>query len=135
MSNEPHKIFVCTVCRHKGQMCQPGYALVSQLKRALQLAVPVVGDDFEVSGTADIESCSRGCTVAYKATGEAIYLFGDIDAGETDIEDLVDYARRYRELENGYGGSSVRHGMRWTASQGRIPAAMIVSEADGTVLS
>ncbi|WP_417711468.1 DUF1636 family protein [Roseibium aggregatum] len=135
MSNEPHKIFVCTACRHYGQTCQPGYDLICQLKRALQMAVPVVGDDFEISGTANMEGCSRACTVAFKATDKAIYLFGDIDAGETDIEDLVDYARRYRQLENGCEVSGGRHGTRWDASQGRIPAAMIVSEADGTVLS
>ena len=134
MSNDPHKIFVCTTCRHNGQTCHPGYGLICKLKSAMAQAVPVVGDEFEISGTADMESCSRPCTLAFKATDKAIYLFGDIE-DDTDIDDLVDYANRYRQIENGCEVTEESHGKRWSASQGRLPAAMIVSEADGTAFS
>ncbi len=81
-----------------------------------------------------MESCSRPCTLAFKATDKAIYLFGDIE-DDTDIDDLVDYANRYRQIENGCEVTEESHGKRWSASQGRLPAAMIVSEADGTAFS
>ncbi|WP_422376882.1 DUF1636 family protein [Roseibium sp.] len=134
MSTEPHKIFVCTSCRHKNSNCRPGYELIKKLQDALKLAVPVVGDDFEISGVACMADCSRPCTVAYRASGKATYLFGDIDP-ETDIDDLVAFAEHYRALEDGWCNSGERPGKLRRTALARIPAAMIVTEADTAAVS
>jgi len=134
MSAEPHRIFVCTSCRHKGTSCRPGYELIRKLREALDLAVPVVGDDFEISGTACMAGCFRPCTVAFRASEKATYLFGDIDP-DTDIDDLVTFAQQYRALEDGWCASGERPGKLRSAALARIPAAMIVTEADETAVS
>jgi len=134
MKADTHKIFVCTSCRHKGGTCRPGYELIRKLQHALKLTVPVVGDDFEISGVACMAGCTRPCTVAFRANEKATYLFGDIDP-ETDIDDLVTFAEHYRSLEDGWCLSGTRPGKLRHAALARIPAAMIVTEADGTKVS
>lgn len=134
MSADTHTIFVCTSCRHKGTQCQPGYELITKLKEALRLAAPLVGDDFEVSGIACMAGCSRPCTVAYRASEKAAYLFGDIDP-DTDIDDLVAFAKQYRALEDGWCNSSQRPGNLRKSTLARIPAALIVTEADKAAVS
>ena len=134
MTTDTHKIFVCTSCRHRGETCRPGYELIRKLQHALKLALPVVGDDFEISGVACMAGCSRPCTVAFKANDKATYLFGDIDPG-TDIDDLVAFAEQYRSLEDGWCQSGMRPGKLRHTALARIPAAMIMTEADRTVVS
>lgn len=134
MSADTHKIFVCTSCRHMGTQCRPGYELIRKLKEALKIAAPLVGDDFEVSGIACMAGCSRPCTVAYRASEKATYLFGDIDP-DTDIDDLVAFAKQYRELEDGWCNSTQRPGKLRKSTLARIPAALIVTEADKAVVS
>ena len=134
MSADPHKIFVCTSCRYRGSSCQPGFELISKLQDALKMAVPVVGDDFEVSGIACMAGCSRPCTVAFRANEKATYLFGDIDP-EEDIDDLVTFALQYRDLEDGWCSSGERPGKLRRTALARIPAAMIVTEADKVAVS
>jgi len=134
MRADRHKIFVCTSCRHRGSNCRPGYELIKKLQDALKLAVPVVGDDFEISGVACMAGCSRPCTVAFRATEKATYLFGDIDP-DTDIDDLVAFAERYRSLEDGWCASGERPGKLRNTALARVPAAMIVTESDETAVS
>ncbi|MEM8703058.1 MAG: DUF1636 domain-containing protein [Pseudomonadota bacterium] len=134
MSTDTHKIFVCTSCRHKGTQCRPGFELIAKLGEALRLAAPLVGDDFEVSGIACMAGCSRPCTVAYRASEKATYLFGDVDP-DTDIDDLVAFARQYREMEDGWCSSAQRPGRLGQTTLARIPAALIVTEADKAAVS
>ncbi|MEO0978445.1 MAG: DUF1636 domain-containing protein [Pseudomonadota bacterium] len=134
MSADTHKIFVCTSCRHNGTQCRPGFELITKLKEALRIAAPLVGDDFEVSGIACMAGCSRPCTVAYRANDKATYLFGDIDP-DTDIEDLVAFAKQYRELEDGWCNSTQRPGKLRKSTLARIPAALIVTETHKAAVS
>lgn len=134
MTSETHKIFVCTSCRHKGSECRPGYELIKKLQEAISIASPLTGDDFEVSGIACMAGCSRPCTVAYRANGKATYLFGDVDP-KTDIDDLVAFARQYRNLEDGWCNSGDRPGKLRRTTLARIPAAMIVTEANKAAVS
>lgn len=134
MSGETHKIFVCTSCRHKGTDCRPGFELIASLRDALEKALPLTGADFEVSGIACMAGCSRPCTVAYRASEKATYLFGDIDP-ETDIDDLVAFAKQYRDLEDGWCNSGQRPGKLARTALARIPAAMIVTELDKAAVS
>ncbi|MCV0426112.1 MAG: DUF1636 domain-containing protein [Roseibium sp.] len=134
MSADPHKIFVCTSCRYRGSNCQPGFELIKKLQDALKVAAPVVGDDFEVSGIACMAGCSRPCTVAFRASEKATYLFGDIDP-DVDIDDLVAFAQQYRDLEDGWCSSGERPGKLRRTALARIPAAMIVTEANEVMVS
>lgn len=134
MSADKHKIFVCTSCRHRGTECRPGFELIKTLQEALKAALPVSADDFEVSGIACMAGCSRPCTVAYRASEKATYLFGDIDP-DTDIDDLVAFAQQYRSLEDGWCNSGDRPGKLRHTTLARIPAALIVTEAAKAAVS
>ncbi|MTH97303.1 DUF1636 domain-containing protein [Roseibium sp. RKSG952] len=128
MAEDTHRIFVCTTCRHQGSDCRPGFELMKKLQDALAVAAPLTGASFEVSGIACMAGCSRPCTVAYRASGKATYLFGDIDPDE-DIDDLVAFAAQYRGLEDGWCSSPTRPGKLRRTTLARIPAAMIASES------
>lgn len=120
MTRDAHRIFVCTACRHFGSTWMPGYDLLQTVRRAVDTAVPVVGDDFQVAGMAHLEGCVRPCTAAFHATEKAAYVFGDVDP-DADIDDLVAFADR---LTSGEGGTR-RH----------TPAAVIVAQASRAAVS
>ena len=122
-----HQITICTSCRHKDSTCRPGYELIERLRRAINSAGDALPETFEVSGVACMAGCSRPCTVAYHGSRKATYLFGDIDP-ETDIDDLVTFARQYAFLHDGWCSSVDRPGKLRTATLARIPAAMIAIE-------
>ncbi|MEO1732792.1 MAG: DUF1636 domain-containing protein [Pseudomonadota bacterium] len=129
-----HRITVCTSCRHKGTECRPGYALIDRLRRAIAVAGDAVPDSFEISGVACMAGCDRPCTVAYHASRKATYLFGDIDP-DTDIDDLVAFARQFAYLQDGWCSSVDRPGKLRTSTLARVPAALIVTEVSQAVLS
>lgn len=122
-----HRITICTTCRHKGTTCQPGYDLIKKLRQAIAEAGSAVPEAFEISGVACMAGCDRPCTVAYHSTKKATYLFGDIEP-ETDIEDLVTFARQYAYLHDGWCSSVDRPGKLRTATLARVPAAIITLE-------
>ena len=105
----PHQIVVCEACKHQGQSCGPGYALLQQLRAAVALAG--VDEAFEISGTACLVACGRPCTVAWRATGTSTWYFGDVDP-EQPIADLVEFAR---------------HPAAPGDALARVPAAMIMT--------
>ena len=128
-----HRITVCTSCRHKGTECRPGYELIERLRRAIAAAGDAVPETFEISGVACMAGCDRPCTVAYHGTRKATYLFGDIDP-QTDIDDLVSFARQYAYLQDGWCSSVDRPGKLRTATLARVPAAiMVIEEAEARV--
>ncbi len=119
-----HQILVCQTCRHLDRACLPGLALVEKLQAAI--AAAGLGTEFEVSGTACMAGCARPCTVAWRATAKATYLFGDIDP-EANIDDLVAFARIYRAAEDGWTSAGNRPGKLAEQVLARIPAAVIVT--------
>ncbi len=122
-----HRITVCTSCKHKGLACQPGYELIDRLRKAMVLAGDSIPETFEISGVACMAGCDRPCTVAYHGTRKATYLFGDIDP-ETDIDDLISFARSYAYLQDGWCSSVDRPGKLRKTTLARVPAAMMVLE-------
>ena len=105
---ERHQLQVCQTCRHVGLPCGPGLALLDRLRAAIAAAGQ--GEGFEMSGSACLAGCGRPCTVVWRVSAGAAWLFGDVDPAE-DIEDLVAMAGR--------GGTA----------EGRGPAAVIVTRA------
>lgn len=122
-----HRITVCTSCRHKGTECRPGYELIETLRQAITWAGDAIPEAFEISGVACMAGCDHPCTVAYHGTKKATYLFGDIDP-ETDIDDLVAFAKQYAYLHDGWCSSVDRPGKLRKSTLARVPAAMIVVE-------
>jgi len=124
-----HNILVCQACRHEGQECRPGLALLARLREAI--AAAGMGEDFEVSGTVCLAGCSRPCTVAWRANAKATWLFGDIDP-EADIDDLVAFSKHYAERHNGWSRAGEWPPSLYDRVLARVPAAMIVTQ-EGTV--
>ncbi|MEL6689418.1 MAG: DUF1636 domain-containing protein [Pseudomonadota bacterium] len=123
-----HRITVCTSCRHKGTECRPGYELIERLRAAIAAADTVLPEDFEIAGVACMAGCDRPCTVAYHGSKKATYLFGDIDP-DTDVEDLITFAKQYAYLHDGWCSSVDRSGKLRKSTLARVPAAMIAMEA------
>lgn len=103
-----HQLLVCRDCRHMGRPCLPGLALLHRLRAAIAAAAP--GEQFEISGSACLADCPRPCTVAWRVSAGAAWLFGDVDPA-AGIEDLVALAES--------GGPAAGEG----------PAAVIVTRA------
>lgn len=122
-----HRITVCTSCRNKGETCRPGYELIAKLRAAIAAAGDSIPEDFEISGTACMAGCDHPCTVAYHATRKASYLFGDISP-EDDIDDLLDFAKQYAHLHDGWCSSVDRPGKLRKHTLARIPATIMALE-------
>lgn len=124
----PHQILVCKACKHKGEACKPGFALLKQLRAAISAAG--LGESFEVSGTACLAGCvpdhGEPCVVGYRASGKATWLFGDIDPDQP-LDDLVDFARTYAALDDGWLNGRDLPQRLCDTTLARIPAAMIVT--------
>ena len=124
----PHQVLVCKACKHKGDACKPGFALLKKLRAAIKVAG--LGDQFEVSGTACLAGCVQGhgepCVVGYRATEKATWLFGDIDPDQP-LDDLVDFARSYAALEDGWMTGRELPESLCDTTLARTPAAMIVT--------
>ena len=124
----PHQVLVCKACKHKGDACKPGFALLKKLRAAIDAAG--LGDQFEVSGTACLAGCvpdhGEPCVVGYRATEKATWLFGDIDPDQP-LDDLVDFARSYAALEDGWMTGRELPESLCDTTLARIPAAMIVT--------
>ena len=129
-----HRITICTSCRHKGTECRPGYELIEKLRLAIAQAGDAIPETFEISGVACMAGCDTPCTVAYHGTKKATYLFGDIDP-ETDIDDLVSFARQYAHLHDGWCSSVDRPGKLRKTTLARVPAAIIAIEESKALAS
>jgi len=122
-----HRISVCTSCKYKGTSCKPGYDMIEKLRAAIDAAGDAIPESFEISGVACMAGCDRPCTVAYYGSRKATYLFGDIDP-ETDIEDLVAFARQYAYLHDGWCSSVDRPGKLRKSTLARVPSSFIALE-------
>lgn len=129
-----HRITVCTSCKHKGSTCRPGYELIEKLRKAIAAAGDTIAEDFAISGVACMAGCDRPCTVAYHGTQKSTYLFGDITP-EEDIDDLVDFAKQYALLHDGWCSSIDRPGKLRKSTLARVPAALMVVEETKALVS
>lgn len=129
----PHQILVCKACKHKGDVCKPGFDLLKKLRAAV--AAADLGEAFEVSGTACLAGCvpehGQPCIVGYRATEKATWLFGDIDPDQP-LDDLVAFARTYAALQDGWLNSRDLPPRLCDTTLARIPAAIIVTR-EGTL--
>jgi len=114
--------------------CRPGYELIEKLRKAIAAAGDSIAEDFAISGVACMAGCDRPCTVAYHGTQKATYLFGDMTP-EDDIDDLVDFAKQYAVLHDGWCSSVDRHGKLCKSTLARVPDAMIALEDSKALVS
>lgn len=123
-----HQILVCKACKHRGNPCAPGFALLKKLRAAIASAG--LGPEFEVTGTACLAGCvtdtGAPCVVAWRASAKATWLFGDIDPGQS-MEELIAFSRLYASVADGWlsGRDCPPHLCDNTLA--RIPAAIIVT--------
>lgn len=116
-----HRITVCTSCRTKGTQDRPGFAVIDRLRDGIARAGDSLPAPFEVAGVACMAGCDRPCTVAYSGPGKASYLFGDIEPDQ-DIGDLLQFARQYGYLHDGWCSSVDRPGKLRKSTLARVPA-------------
>lgn len=126
---DKHIITICTSCRHQGQDCRPGHELIRRLRAALDVAVGVTGDAFQIEGFACLAACDRPCTVAYRATAKTVWLFGDVDPDE-DIDDLVAFAAQYAASDEGWFRAAGRPGKLRRTALARVPSLVIRSDLE-----
>lgn len=99
--------------------------MLEKLRAAV--AMTVLGEEFEISGMATFENCTRPCMAAWRASAKAAWFFGDVDPG-VDIEELVALAARCeREADR-----CDRPERPIDPAPARLPAAIIVTRV-GTV--
>ncbi len=115
-----HQISVCTSCKQKGSSHKLGFDLIEKLQVAFNKAGDAVPVDYKISGVACMAGCDHACTVAFHASGKTSYLFGDLYS-ETDIQDLVEFARQYAYLGDGWCSSVDRPGKLRKSTLARIP--------------
>jgi predicted metal-binding protein len=120
----PHKVLVCTDCRHKGGVSKPGYALLTRLRAALSAATPA--DDFEISGTARLADCAPDHGGPGIAGWRATWSFGDIDPDQP-LDDLIAVARTAADRTAGRMTRQDLGPGRSDPTLARLPAAMIVT--------
>ena len=121
-----HRISVCISCRQKGTNRRPGKALILGLRQALAEEGEQLPENFEVGGVACMAGCDTPCTVAYHGPQKATYLFGDI-APDEDLADLVNFAKDYALLKDGWCSSVDRPGKLRKSTLARVPALAGVS--------
>jgi predicted metal-binding protein len=114
-----HRIIVCSLCRDTVTGLRSGGDLCADLRSRLSLHP---APSFAVETIDCMAGCARPLTVAFKAEGKATYLFGSIDRG-TDAGALVEFARLYASLPDGWCNSGQRPARLAGKILARIPAA------------
>ena len=107
-----HQVVVCSTC----EGCD-GEAFAAQLRDALAKA----GQAYEVRDFECMTNCGRPLSVAFKATGKATYLFGDVDPA-LDLADTVAFARMYASSPDGWIEDARDAGRLRHCLIGRVPA-------------
>ena len=103
---------VATVCAS----CPAGQAgFAARLRAALEnLSLA-----FEVRETDCMSGCARPSTLAFRAPGKSVYLFGDITAA--DLPDILAFARLYVDSPDGTLADARPLGALRTKAIARIP--------------
>ena len=107
-----HVATVCASCP-AGQAGQAGF--VARLRAALEnLSLA-----FEVREIDCMSGCTRPSTLAFRAPGKTVYLFGDITAA--DLPDILAFARLYLDSPDGTLADARPLGALRTKAIARIP--------------
>ena len=116
------RIIVCTLCRDPATGVRSGEDLCADLAARLKTHdEPALALRYAVEGVACMAGCERPLTVAFQADGKASYLFGSIDA-RADAADLIEFARLYSSLADGWCNSGQRPVGLAGKTLARIPA-------------
>ncbi len=75
---------------------------------------------FAVRSVDCMAGCDRPTTVGFQAVGKAQYLFGDISA-EADWKALAEFARQYRDSDDGWTSATDRPRALYTKTLSRMP--------------
>lgn len=71
--------YAATQCRHTGRTCPAAARMMRKLAGAMAAAKPMTEDDFEITGTTDLNGCPRRCAARYEASHHGIRLFAGVD--------------------------------------------------------
>ena len=120
MSNDlGHRIIVCSLCRDAVTGDRSGKVLCAELQSRLS---EDKAPSFAIETVDCMAGCARPLTVAFQAQGKTSYLFGSIDSG-TDAGALVEFARLYASLADGWCNSGQRPARLAGKTLARIPAS------------
>lgn len=104
VSSNSHHLFVCTSCRHPGDVKSPlqlraGGRLFSNLTK--QFEPWARRTDFVIVPYECLSVCPRPCAIALRAPGKFTYVFGDIKPGQTESA-IIECANLYRRAPTGF---------------------------------
>ena len=116
-----HRIVVCSLCRDSVAGLRSGEDLCADLLSRLSISGKSASS-FAIETVDCMAGCARPLTVAFQAKGKASYLFGSIDRG-TDAGALVEFARLYASLADGWCNSGQRPPRLAGKTLARIPAS------------
>lgn len=126
IQSAPHQFLVCKGCKSTVRHRRPGPTMIDNLRAAIDASG--LSSQFEVTGTACMGGCDQPCSVALRAPEKASWLFFDLDPVE-DVADIVDFARLYARLDDGWCRSVDRPGKLAENILARLPA-MVYRPAD-----
>ena len=112
------RTYSCTLCRHRGEPCREGLAVLDHLGRSVATAGALLQPGFEMQGCVRLSGCDRACTALFRLTPDRLHLFCDMEPSDWS-PDLVEMA----ELLLGAGGSGR------PARARPEPAAMVVAQS------
>lgn len=116
-----HQILVCKACKPAGHSAARGSTLLRKLRHAIRSAG--LHSAFQVSATACLAGCDRGCAVAWRAPGKATWVFGNIDP-ILPINDLIAFSQLYAALPDGWCSGADCPPALCANTIARIPAAV-----------
>ena len=119
MDQPHHRIIVCSLCRDAVTGRRSSEDLCADLQSSLSESKAL---SFAIETVDCMAGCARPLTVAFQAQGKASYLFGSIDSG-TDAGALVEFARLYASLPDGWCNSGQRPARLDGKTLARIPVA------------
>jgi len=119
LNRSSHRIIVCSLCRDAVTGRRSGADLCAELQSRLSA---YKAPSFAIETVDCMAGCARPLTVAFQAQGKASYLFGSIDSG-TDAGALVEFARLYASLADGWCNSGQRPARLAGKTLARIPVA------------
>ena len=77
---------MCQLCPRNGTAFQPGAYLAGHLSVAM--GASTLEDGFEISGTLTVDDCGGTCRLAWRASTDGVWVFGDVPEG-AGIEAMI----------------------------------------------